>query len=1414
MSGNKKTTSRTSRGSKYTSQASNELSSGGSDDFLNPLNGNTPVALRYRQGLEILQKLKGQGASLSEQQEVTVMDCWNKALAHKDAVMEAMVLFWVTRIGQEAMTTVFGPRLPQLANMLFGLLDSSVRKLCPQRQIVAREAYRAALPSPKFECQSKEEYLRLFAELGVHPGWWETAQKAFMFGLKTEAGYLQEEDLTDFHWAAIFFANHITIPAIRTMLEMLAEFCTPLMCRTLPETFSKSYSSELGEVFYHSLLQDNPGLIDFFQNTNMDSQSKHISTLLVYLAHSASQVGIAESPLRSWLNALGNSHRQRMIPSWAYPLLGQSLVFAMGNLEHKESITAAIVKMIMHTVNIQTAHVVQEEKLLQDVHEFYAQVAEELKWNPAKLASRQLEITKEVQATGTYKQSLEELTVGARLAWRNSAKCVGRIAWNTLQVRDCRDVKDARNMFLECITHMEIATAGTNVQSVMTVFPAKRPDELYGPRIWTSQLVRFAGYRGASKDKTWLGDPANGDYTDFLISKGLWTPPEPKTPWDVLPIVIKLEGQEPQAFEMPVEQQRIIPLTHPKYPKLAELGLRWPTVPALCELSLKIGGIEYTCCPFNGWFMELEIVRNLFERYKVGPAVAEVVGLSLEEPNWESRAFHELSVAVLHSFHLYKKTIVDSRTCARQFRMHITREKELGRECPGQWSWIGGLLGPTNELWHLEMRDFHIDPQYHYAAHPWKLLAEEDEKVKVRAISQQSSVENGDVKVVQAPRVLILYGSETGTAEGVARRCARSLELVKPVLANLNAWASPAKKAAMRDFSYIALISSTFAKGEAPSNANQFLSPDSPLPDLTGVGFSVLGLGSSRYPDYCAFGNALETAFLQANATYFVPMKRADEAHDEAKSIQDWLNSFSAAVLPPVLEEALQNHQGSDSKAQQATLEIIWEKGTKQKELDKSQWLPSQYAGLKQHVVMWNKELVQGDIAQEGSSIRQLAFISEQRFQHREDQDDSPDPLYYRTGDHLSIHPLNPPDAVLRLCLAMGIPDEKLDTEFSVSRAGGDAGLFFACPTTLRRLLTVEADLRVSSKNAEELIKFLHQKLQDRRKSDKAPPLTRSEQQVNDWFAVLSSPLSSSKQIEQVLRDASQRYLLHAEWLEAFPNLFSLAEVLPHLSRQFSRYYSISSSDLLHPKEPQITVKVVEYKTSAGVVVHGVCTTYLKSVTKGSRVFVGVRTSSFRPPVLFENTPCLMVGPGTGISPFMGFLEEREYKFSQAQLPLIWRKPWLTFTGSRTPKDSLYMDKLDLWQKSNVHQVHFAFSRVKNKEERAYVQDKLKFAGREVALILQDPKSCYYVCGAADMAQDCHAACIDILRTELKWSRPQAVQHITSLQASGRYHVDVWGDVSENSDTAETRILRERSKMAADWLKNKGSITHKLKPSY
>ncbi|MFB9690764.1 nitric oxide synthase oxygenase [Amycolatopsis plumensis] len=306
-----------------------------------------------------------------------------------------------------------------------------------------------------------------------------------------------------------------------------------------------------------------------------------------------------------------------------------------------------------------------------------------------RFEDRLAQVRAEIMETGTYRHTPAELAYGARVAWRNSARCIGRLYWRSLRIRDRRRVTGAAAIAGECVAHLRQATRGGRIRPTITVFAPDTPDAP-GPRIHNEQLIRYAGYR--FEDGSVLGDPRYAEFTDQVRRLG-WRPPERRGSFDVLPLVIEAEPGEPRLFTLPPDAVLEVPLTHPDHRWFAGLGLRWHAVPAISNMPLEIGGVTYPAAPFNGWYLGTEVgARNLADeqRYDLLPAIAELMGLDTtsERTLWRDRALVELTLAVQHSFDAAGVTMADHHTESHRFLAHLEREERAGRRCPADWSWI------------------------------------------------------------------------------------------------------------------------------------------------------------------------------------------------------------------------------------------------------------------------------------------------------------------------------------------------------------------------------------------------------------------------------------------------------------------------------------------------------------------------------------------------------------------------------------------------------------------------------------------------------------------------------------------------------------------------------------------------------
>lgn len=347
----------------------------------------------------------------------------------------------------------------------------------------------------------------------------------------------------------------------------------------------------------------------------------------------------------------------------------------------------------------------------------------------------------QIGATGTYVHTPDELAYGARVAWRNASRCIGRLYWRSLVVLDRRRARTPDEIFALLVRHLCMAggTAAANrepgaIRPVISVFPQAQPGQPFA-RVWNEQLIRYAGYRDAGG--TVVGDPRAVAFTESMRALG-WR--GKGDAFDVLPIAIETPDHGVRLFELPERAVLEVPLAHPEFGWFAELGLRWHAVPAISNMRLTIGGVHYPLAPFNGWYMGTEIGARNFgdaDRYNMVPVVARMMGLDTSKPNtlWRDRALVELNRAVLWSFEKAGVKITDHHTESDRFLAHIRNEGRAGRKVPADWSWIvppmsGGATGVFHRYYdEADQRpNFYLDPEARALAahghHARELLAQ------------------------------------------------------------------------------------------------------------------------------------------------------------------------------------------------------------------------------------------------------------------------------------------------------------------------------------------------------------------------------------------------------------------------------------------------------------------------------------------------------------------------------------------------------------------------------------------------------------------------------------------------------------------------------------------------------------------
>jgi len=238
-----------------------------------------------------------------------------------------------------------------------------------------------------------------------------------------------------------------------------------------------------------------------------------------------------------------------------------------------------------------------------------------------------------------------------------------------------------------------------------------------------------------------------------------------------------------------------------------------------------------------------------------------------------------------------------------------------------------------------------------------------------------------------------------------------------------------------------------------------------------------------------------------------------------------------------------------------------------------------------------------------------------------------------------------------------------------------------------------------------------------------------------------------------------------ADVLAKYPAEWTAEALVAALRPVTGRVYSIASSPAMVGDEAHLTVAVVGSDTDRKLLA-GAASHYVVNTPAESNVQVWIeRNDRFRVPADGARD-IIMIGPGTGVAPFRGFLQEREATGATG-------RNWLFYGGRSLYHDFLYqLEWQQALKRKALHRVDVAFSR--DQAQKIYVQHRLKEAGKELYSWLSNG-AYLYVCGdATAMAPDVHAALLEIVAQHGAMDADDAQAWVADLTADGRYLRDVY----------------------------------------
>lgn len=702
-----------------------------------------------------------------------------------------------------------------------------------------------------------------------------------------------------------------------------------------------------------------------------------------------------------------------------------------------------------------------------------------------------------------------------------------------------------------------------------------------------------------------------------------------------------------------------------------------------------------------------------------------------------------------------------------------------------------------------------------------------------------------------APPLAIYYGSQTGCAESIAKRIydealEKDLDVTFGALNELQAKLQEPQGATPM---HVVVVCSTTGNGDPPDNAAKlwrFIKRRThPKDFMANIVFTVLGLGDTNYDKFCYMGKSIDKRLHELGAQRFYDMCAADEAMGLEDQVEPWLDGLWGAFLkagggggggtetasnsedeaapskdgdaasttvelPRYLQETLLSYE-----AMFGPLPAPTEQPTDVPRLQSSLYSVRFLDQAEAHTVAPQPKVKPA--SEEFSETHPFqATIQAAKYltmSHAErkvlylELDITGSEIKYTPGDSIGIKCPNRVDDVDALLRQLELDGDALFVlEPPTVAAGSRAKVAkssnsdrFPTPCTVHDLFLYHVDLLSSPKKA----------------ALRALATYCSDEEEKARMLVLSSKSGADKYKTFVM----DQQLNFIELLHVFPSckppLHHLISALPQL---MPRFYSIATSPLTDANKIGIAFTIVDdlVGPESSIRRRGLCTNWLNDIclplltaapattTPAIAVPIFLRpTRDFLLPASHE-WPLILIGPGTGVAPFMGFLQHRhnqvskrvkvasevccgswrggvdldleeDEEYTKSPSQAVEPKGMYLFFGCRRESEDWIFehDMKEYVANGTLRQLFTAFSR--DQEEKHYVQHQLRAQGKLIAELLLQSGGYVYVCGdGTQMAKDVHEALRQVLEEHGKLSKEDADEQLAALAARQRYVRDIW----------------------------------------
>uniref|UniRef100_A0A8D0G5V9 Methionine synthase reductase n=1 Tax=Sphenodon punctatus TaxID=8508 RepID=A0A8D0G5V9_SPHPU len=666
-------------------------------------------------------------------------------------------------------------------------------------------------------------------------------------------------------------------------------------------------------------------------------------------------------------------------------------------------------------------------------------------------------------------------------------------------------------------------------------------------------------------------------------------------------------------------------------------------------------------------------------------------------------------------------------------------------------------------------------------------------------------------------RFLLLYATQKGQAKSIAEEiCHQAGE--HGFEADIHCVSECDKYNLEREKDPLVIVVSTTGTGDPPDTAVKFVkeirNKTLPADHFSHLHYGLLGLGDSEYTFFCNGGKVIDRRLRELGAHHFYETGLADDSVGLELVVDTWIDGLWGA-----LNKEFASRKEKEDMSSNISIDSVGIQHVKLEDsgVDRSEVSFKNTANVPSVSLIQDSE---PSLARSVSPLSQSALnipalppeYIDVQFQDSASQDPSLSSLNsdstvfqvpvtkavqltkedaiktalllevdisktmfsYQPGDAFGVICPNNSSEVEELLRRLGLAEKKecfacLKIKKDTKKKGAAQPHYIPERSTVKFILTWCLEIRAVPKKAflRALVEYTCDAGEKRRLQELC-----SKQGASDYNGFI-------RNLNICLLDLLQTFS------SCKPPLSLLIEHLPKLQ---ARFYSAASSDLFQPGKLCFIFNIMEFPSCPGRPVSrkGVCTGWLAELVAPMLQKITFFAISIyaRPTNTFQlppdpSVPFIMVGPGTGVSPFIGFLQHRK-KLQEEHEDWKFGETWLFFGCRHQDRDYLFREELRQFvENGTLTHLKVCFSRdstaAADDAPPKYVQDNIRLFSKEVTRILLNERGCFYVCGdVKNMAKDVNDALVDVLSTEAGVDKLEAMKTLATLRENKQYLQDIW----------------------------------------